>query len=56
MRNMHKLVMGALHKQVSPESELPDIETKEGQAQATEIAVQKFKEMFAGRVVDTRKR
>jgi hypothetical protein len=55
MRNMVSMVMNAFHKE-APEAEVPDLDTKEGQAQATEIAVQKFKEMFGGNVIDARKR
>jgi hypothetical protein len=49
------MVFNALRRK-SPGSDVPDLDTKEGQAQATEVAVQKFKEMFGGNVIDARKR
>lgn len=54
LRNMPRLVLRAFHKE--PEAPTPDLDTIEGQKDATEIAVQKFKEMFGSNVVDARKR
>lgn len=55
MRNMHNLVLRAIG-QPKTDKEAPDLSTTEGRAQATEIAVQNFKKMFGGRVVDARKK
>ena len=55
IRNMQDLVIRALRR-AQPSKSVPDLDTPEGQAQATEIAVRNFKKMFPGKVVDARKK